>query len=275
MDGNREKTERKREDGGKKMLSNKSVDIAIPDTEGAPGVSTLTDIQKHLWSMQDKTYQEFQRKLIPTLAPESIIGVRAPALHQLARALMRGDEKEMEAFLGALPHVYFEENQLHAYVITHGRNYEVTLRRLEMFMPYMDNWAICDVCMPTVLAQHRADLLPHIHRWIASDQPYTVRYGLGLLRRFYMEDAFEVAHLDTIAAVRTEAYYVRMMVAWCFATALTTQYEAAFPYIQERRLEPWTHNKAIQKAIDSYCVSDQHKAALRAQRIHGSRQRDS
>lgn len=217
---------------------------------------------ERLFSLRDEKYAAFQRPLLPNLAPESIIGVRTPALRLLAKEL-RGSA-EAEAFLAALPHRYFEENQLHAFLVAQERDYRRCIERLECFLPFVDNWATCDQLSPRVLGRHRAELLPEVRRWMASGHEYTCRFGIGMLMRYYLEDnTFSEEYLRWVAAIDREEYYVRMMQAWFFATALAKQWSAAEPYMHDGRLPDWVRRKAIQKAIESFRIPPAHKSHLR------------
>ena len=216
---------------------------------------------KRLYTLQDATYQAFAAKLIPNLPPESIIGVRTPALRTLAKELERSGGAQ--TFLGALPHRYFEENQLHALLITAMRDYDRTIAALDAFLPFVDNWATCDQMSPAVFAKHRDALLREIDRWIGSGETYTQRFAIGMLQRWYLDDAFDPAYLRRVAAVESGEYYVNMMRAWYFATALARQYDAALPYLEERRLDEWTHRRTVRKALESFRIPPEHKAYLR------------
>ena len=222
---------------------------------------TENEIQERLLALQDLKYRDFQNKLIPNIPSERIIGVRTPALRALAKEL-HGRE-DVEGFLSALPHRYFEENQLHAFLLSLERDYDKTVERLDAFLPYVDNWATCDQMSPKVFRKHRAELLAAIDRWLVSEHPYTVRFGVGMLMQHYLDEDFREEHLARVAALRSGEYYVNMMIAWYFATALTKRYNEALPYIEQRRLDPWTHNKAIQKAVESNRVPDTTKEYLR------------
>lgn len=220
-------------------------------------------ILDRLFSLRDEKYAAFQRPLLPNLAPECIIGVRTPALRLLAKEL-RGSA-EAEAFLAALPHRYFEENQLHAFLVAQERGYRRCIERLERFLPFVDNWATCDQLSPRVLGRHRAELLPEVRRWMASGHEYTCRFGIGMLMRYFLEpDAFSEEYLRWVAAIDREEYYVRMMQAWFFATALAKQWSAAEPYMHDGRLPDWVRRKAIQKALESFRISPEHKSHLRS-----------
>ena len=223
------------------------------------------EIREELLALKDEKNAAFLARLIPNLPPESILGARTPGLRSLARRL-RGTE-EADRFLEELPHALFEENQLHAFLIAEIRDYARCLRELERFLPFIDNWATCDGLRPKVLQKRRAELIEPVKRWIASGETYPVRFGLGMLMTHYLDADFRPEYLDWAASVRSEEYYVRMMLAWYFATALAKQYEAALPYLQERRLDPWTHNKTIQKAAESFRVTEEHKKYLRTLRV--------
>lgn len=223
-------------------------------------------IRARLFALQDTEYQAFHQKLIPTVEPERVIGVRTPALRKLAREL--ACTLLAVEFCKRVPHYYYEENNLHGFLLEGIRDYDAGLAAVEAFLPCIDNWATCDMCSgPKVFAKHLPELLGPIRRWLTSTQPYTVRYGIGMLMRYYLDEAFRPEYLAWVAAVRSEEYYVNMMAAWYFATALAKQYEAALPYLEQRRLEPWTHNKAIQKAVESYRITPEQKAYLRGLKI--------
>lgn len=219
---------------------------------------TKTELRQRLFSLQDEKFRDFQQRLIPNIPPESIIGVRTPELKKLAKEMSGGEE-----FLSELPHRYFEENQIHAFIISGMKDLGECIRRLEEFLPFVDNWATCDQMSVKLFKRHTGELIGHVRQWISSDMTYTVRYGLGCLMSFYLDGEFREEYLELAANVRSGEYYVNMMVAWYFATALAKQYDAALPYIENRRLDEWTHRKAIQKAIESYRVSDEHKDYLR------------
>jgi len=218
-------------------------------------------IQKRLFALADAKYKAFNAKLMPTVDPDTVIGVRTPALRKLAKELK--NSAEAAAFLQTLPHAYFEENQLHAFLLEQIRDYDSCIAALDAFLPYVDNWATCDCMSPKVLGAHLPELETKIWGWIASTHPYTVRYGIGMLQRYFLDDAFAPKYPDAVAKIHTEDYYIRMMQAWYFATALAKQYDAVLPYLTEQRLDLWTHNKAIQKAIESYRITAEQKAYLR------------
>lgn len=225
----------------------------------------LTPIQAQLFALQDLDYRTFHCKLMPTVDPERVIGVRTPQIRQLAKQL--SGTPEGEAFLQALPHRYYEENNLHGALLSLGKSYSWVLEGVNVFLPYVDNWATCDLLSPKVFRKHLPELREEIPRWLANPHPYTVRFGLRMLLSFYWGSNFQREYLDWAAALQREEYYVKMMVAWYFATALAKEYAVTLPYLQAHRLDPWTHNKAIQKAVESTRVSPEHKAYLRTLKV--------
>lgn len=228
----------------------------------------VNEIREELFRLQDTGYRDFQSKLTPTLDPKTCIGVRTPELRKLARQVLKRDD--VTVFLRDLPHRYFDENQLHAFVISAIRDYKTCLNELERFLPYVDNWATCDQMSPTVFKRHRDELIDPIRHWIASDHTYTLRFGVGMLMEHYLDDDFDPAYPTMVAEVRSEEYYVRMMVAWYFATALAKRWDDAIAYLAEQRLDPWTHNKAIQKAVESRRIDPEQKAYLRSLKLKGT-----
>ena len=228
----------------------------------------ISEIRDELFRLQDLKYREMQVRIIPTVKPESIIGVRTPELRAMAKDLSRG--KEIGTFLDDLPHAYFEENQLHAFIISGMKDYSGCLGELERFLPYVDNWATCDQMSPRVFRKHRAELPGRIDDWIGSGETYTIRFGIGMLMEHYLDEDFDPAYPEMAAGIRSDEYYVNMMIAWYFATALAKQYEAALPFIEQKRLDIWTHNKAIQKSIESYRITPEQKEYLRTLKIRGN-----
>lgn len=222
-------------------------------------------IRVRLFAMQDAKYRDFTAKLTPTVPPERIIGVRTPELRKYAVELSKTEDAA--AFMAMLPHLYQEENNLHAFLIERIADYDACVAALDAFLPYVDNWATCDSMSPKCLKKQLPRLTGEIRRWMASDRVYTVRFGMGMLMRHFLDDAFDPAYLDWVAALRSEEYYINMMIAWFFATALAKQWDATLPFIVNCRLEPWVHNKAIQKAIESYRIPEDRKIWLRAQKI--------
>lgn len=219
---------------------------------------------QRLSELSDPTYRDFHAGLIPNISPETILGVRVPALRKLAREL-RGSAEAQE-FMAALPHEYYDENCLHGLLINDIKDFGATVSALDAFLPYVDNWAVCDLISPHSFKSRPPELATHVRRWLESSHSYTVRFGIGVLMSFYLDEGFEPAQLEAVAERCCEEYYVNMMVAWYFATALAKQPEAALPYIENRRLSRWTHNKAIQKSIESRRIPDETKAYLKTLR---------
>lgn len=227
-------------------------------------------ITEKLFALHDKKYAEFQIKLTPGPAPETFIGVRVPQCRSLAKNLVKESKtdsdvkKEVEQFLNTLPHKYYDENMLHGLILSELKDYEEVIAGVEKFLPYVDNWAVCDIMSPKVFKKHRPELLEKIRQWTKSRHTYTLRFGMEMLMSHFLDEDFLPEYLEIPALVRSSEYYVNMMTAWYFATALAKQWESAFPYIQQNRLDPWTHNKTIQKARESFRVSDEHKEKLTA-----------
>ncbi len=219
------------------------------------------DIEAELFELQDKNYRDFQAKLIPTVNPETVIGVRTPDFRAMAKKMVK--EGVFEVFLEELPHKYFEENQLHAFIISELKDYEQCVRELNKFLLFIDNWATCDQLSPKVFKKHKTELLKEVKEWLKSEHAYTVRFGIGMLMEHYLDKDFDGRYLSMVASIRSDEYYINMMVAWYFATALAKQYDATLPYIEEKKLYLWTHNKAIQKAVESYRITDEQKGYLR------------
>ena len=230
-----------------------------------PSVSPAAEtIRARLLALQDPAYRAFQASLLPPDVQSAVIGVRTPALRALAKEL-RGSDTAAQ-FLQALPHASFDENQLHAFLLAGGRDFAAVLAGVEAFLPYIDNWATCDQLSPAVFRTHRAQLLPAIRRWMASGRVYTVRFGIGMLMAHFLDDAFDPAYPAAVAAVPGGEYYVDMMAAWYFATALAKQYGAVIGLLRADALPVWTHNKAIQKAVESRRIPPARKEYLRTLR---------
>lgn len=220
---------------------------------------------ERLMELQDTGYRDMQKKIIPTVDPDSIIGVRTPVLRALAKEILKsGDYK---SFLNELPHKYFEENQLHAFILSGMKDFDECMDELEKFLPFVDNWATCDQMSPKVFKKHKDELLKHIKVWIKSEKTYTVRFGVGMLMEHFLDDDFDLKYPEMAARIRSDEYYVNMMIAWYFATALAKQYEGIIPFIEQKRLAPWTHNKAIQKSVESYRITDEQKAYLKSLKV--------
>lgn len=230
----------------------------------------MTDrIKEELFFLQDIKYRDFQSRLIPTVRPETIIGVRTPELRRLAGRLAK--EADMEEFFNQLPHTWFDENQLHAFLISGMKDYGQCMAETERFLPFVDNWATCDQMSPKVFRKNRPLLQEPIQKWMASEHTYTVRFAIGMLMEHFLDGDFDPAYLKLVSKIRSEEYYVNMMIAWYFATALAKQYEAALPFIEEKRLAPWTHNKAIQKSIESRRIAPEQKAYLKGLKLSVSK----
>lgn len=220
------------------------------------------EIREELFRLQDSKYREFQIKLIPNVTPDSVIGVRTPALRKYAKDLAK--REDIGDFLSDVPHRYFDENQLHAFIISQLKNFRSCMEYVRAFLPYVDNWATCDQMSPKVFGKNKGDLLLQIREWIGAGDTYTVRFGIGMLMQYFLDDDFDPEHPELVAQIRSEEYYVNMMKAWYFATALAKQYEAVLPFIEGRRLDDWTHRKAIQKSVESYRITQEQKQYLKS-----------
>ena len=220
----------------------------------------MTDLQKTLFELKDEKYKQFSASLMPTVAPDTVIGVRVPLLRKLAKEIKRG----ADSFLCELPHSYFEENNLHAFIISDIPDFDECIGRVNDFLPYVDNWATCDGLRPKCFGKNKEKLLLQIQNWLNSDKPYTVRFGIEMLMLHYLDADFCPDMLRSVSEIRSDEYYVNMMVAWYFATALAKQYDSAVVFLEERRLDRFTQSKAIRKAIESYRVTPEHKAYLRS-----------
>ena len=218
-------------------------------------------ILEQLYALRDEQYAQFQAKLTPSIPAERFIGVRVPEARKLARRLK--GEAETATFLATLPHPYYDEDMLHGLLLSEMKDYEECVRAVEQFLPFVDNWAVCDIMSPKVFKKHRGELLEKIRQWTASTHTYTCRFGMEMLMTHFLDEDFLPEYLDIPAGVRSDEYYVNMMTAWFFATALAKQWEATLPYIERRRLAPWVHNKTIQKSCESFRISDVHKAYLK------------
>lgn len=218
-----------------------------------------------LFQVQDKGYRDFQSKLIPTIPAETIIGVRTPAIRKLAKEYAK--DPESAVFLMQLPHTYYDENILHALLVAEIKDYDTCVKEVERFLPYVDNWAVCDIFSPKVFKKNRDRLIKKIKEWTASGHPYTCRFGMEMLMTHFLDENFRPEYLEIPAAVHSEEYYVNMMIAWFYATALAKQWDAAVSYIEEKRLNPWTHNKTIQKARESYRITPEQKEYLKTLKV--------
>ena len=222
----------------------------------------MQKIIDRLYSMQDLKYKDFNKNLTPNLNPDNMIGVRTPALRSYATELYKTGE--YMDFLNELPHKYFEENQLHAFLIEKLKDYDECIEKVEQFLPYIDNWATGDQMNPKVLAKNKHDLLVHINKWLSSDKTYTIRYGIRMLMCHFLDEDFDPKYPKMISSIISDEYYVNMMIAWYFATALAKQYDSIIPYIENHIFSNWIHKKTIQKSVESYRISDDHKIYLKS-----------
>lgn len=227
--------------------------------------STLSD-------MADAKYRDFSFKLTPNIDPKSIMGVKIPKLRALAKKAISEDKEKVSRFLSELPHRYFDENNLHGIIISEWKNYDEVISLLEDFLPHINNWATCDVTNPKIFKKHKPEILPHIRWWMYSQHEYTSRFGIEMLMTHFLDDDFHPKYLKWVVAVQhetyaCETYYVKMMIAWFFATALTKQYDDSIKILENKDLNPWTHNKTIQKARESRCISEERKAYLKTLKV--------
>lgn len=220
------------------------------------------DIQKTLFEHIDLKYKDFNAKLIPTVNYDLVLGVRIPVLRKIAKDFSKHSESRI--FLGSLPHKYHEENNIHAFLIESIKDFDEAIKMTEIFLPYIDNWATCDSFLPSVFKKNTEKLLPYVLKWIKSDRTYTIRYGIVLLMKLYSEDKFENRFLQEVSEIKSKEYYVKMAISWYFAELLAKQYDVAVSYIENKVLDVWVHNKAIQKATESYKISDERKIYLKS-----------
>lgn len=225
----------------------------------------MNNLQKELLKISDAGYAKFQSKLTPGIEPELFLGVRVPVLRKFAKSYIK--TKESKIFLNELPHKYYDENMLHALLISEMKDFDQIIINLNKFLPYVDNWAVCDIMSPKALKKHKTKLIESIEQWIKSKETYTCRFGIEMLMSFYLDDDFNESYLKIVSKVKSNEYYVNMMVAWFFATALAKKWDATIPYIESNCLDRWTHNKTIQKAIESYRISDDQKQYLSTLKI--------
>lgn len=225
----------------------------------------MATILDRLFDMKDDGYADFQAKLTPTVPREKFIGVRVPKLRQFAKSIK--GTPEADEFTMELPHQYYDENMLHSLLISQIKDLDTCLDAVERFLPFVDNWAVCDILSPKIFAKHPDDVLERIKVWISSDEIYTCRFGMEMLMSFYLDERFRPEYLEMPANVISEEYYVNMMIAWFFATALAKQWDSTIPYIESKRMGKWVHNKTIQKAIESYRITDEQKKYLRSLKV--------
>lgn len=217
-----------------------------------------------LTEVKDDSYREFQVKLVPNIPPETIIGVRTPQMRAIAKEVFESSDRD--AFLSTLPHPYYEENLIHFFMLGIIKDFDVCVRSVEVFLPYVDCWPVSDQATPKAFRKNHPELLPYITKWIASEHVYTARFGLRMLMNEFLDADFKEEYLELAASKKGEDYYLKMMLAWFFATALAKRYDKTVPYFENRRLDEWVHKKAIQKAVESYRVTDEHKEYLKALR---------
>lgn len=222
----------------------------------------VMSIQKKLFELQDKDYALFQAKLTPTVDPALFIGVRIPECRALAKNLYKNDIDEVERFFSELPHKYYDENMLHGLLISEIKDFDLCVSKLETFLPHVDNWAVCDIMSPKCFKKHKSELLPLIETWTKSSEEYTMRFGLEMMMSHFLDGDFKPEYLTIAASVRSDKYYVNMMIAWFFATALAKQWDSTIEYIENNKLEEWVHNKTIQKARESNRITDEQKLYL-------------
>ena len=225
----------------------------------------MKEIVDILFSKQDIKYRDFQAPLFPNIDKEKMIGVRTPELKKLAKELFNSETAN--SFIETLPHRYFDENQLHAFLISLIKDYQTCLKEVDRFLPYVDNWGTCDQLSPKVFAKHKDELIASVKKWLKSKHTYTVRFAIGMLMQHYLDDSFEKEYMERVASIKSEEYYINMMIAWYFATALAKQWDIAIKYIEDKKLSRWVHNKTIQKAVESYRISNEQKAYLKGIKI--------
>ena len=223
------------------------------------------DLRKELHRLQDVKYRDFQSGLIPNVSKDYFIGVRTPELKTLAKKMSKMDE--VEFFLDDLPHSSFDENQLHAFIISEIKDYDECMERIEAFFPFVDNWATCDQMAPKLFKKHKLELLNRINEWILSDKTYTVRFAIKMLMSHFLDDDFDKKYLNLVASIHSEEYYINMMIAWYFATALAKQYDDTIVVLENNILDKWTHNKTIQKAVESRRITSEQKLYLRSLKV--------
>lgn len=220
----------------------------------------MDKIIQMLMEEQDMEYAQFHRRLVPTIEPESIIGVRTPILRKMAKQIVK--DSICQDFLKELPHKFYEENQLHGFIISEIKTFENCIEELENFLPYINNWATCDQTSPKIFKKNKDRLLPYINKWISSDECYTVRFAIGMLMQHFLDDDFKPEYLEMVSQVKSEEYYVNMEIAWYMATALAKQWDFTIVYIEEKKMDKWVHNKTIQKARESNRITNEQKEYL-------------
>ena len=222
-------------------------------------------IKDKLLDYQDLEYREFQAKLTPSIKIESVIGVRNPDVKKIAKEVIKSGEEDL--FTNSLPHKYYEENNLHSYIISDCKDYDKTIRLLDEFLPYVDNWATCDIIVPKVFKKNLDKLIKEINRWIKSDKTYTIRFGIKMLMTHYLDEDFKSEYLNIPSSIVSDEYYINMMIAWFYATALAKRWDDSIKYIENKKLTKWVHNKTIQKARESYRITNEQKEYLKSLKI--------
>ena len=221
-----------------------------------------TSLQIELFGLQDLKYKEFHQKLMPTVNPDKVIGIRTPVLRKFAKEFSK--KAEAEAFIKNLPHKYYEEDNLHAFLLEEIKDYKALIKELNIFLPFVDNWATCDMMRPKILKNHKNELPEDIKRWLKSEDTYTIRFAVNCLMNHYLEEDFKPEYLHWVKNIKSEEYYINMVRAWYFATALAKQYDEAVKILENNALDKWTHNKTIQKAVESYRITEEQKAYLKS-----------
>ena len=224
----------------------------------------MSNISDRLFKLQDEKYRELQIRILPNIKPETIIGVRTPELRIIAKEMIRS---EYDSYLKELPHEYFDENQLHAFIISKLKDYNECIKYVNDFLPYVDNWATCDQLSPKSFKRRTNELLNEIKKWINSKKTYKIRFGIGMLMQYYLDSNFKKEYLEMVSSIESDQYYVNMMIAWYFATALSKQYDSTITYIENKKLDKWVHNKTIQKAVESHRITEEQKEYLKKLRI--------
>ena len=225
----------------------------------------MRELQNVLFSMADEKYRDFHSKLMPTVPKEKIIGIRTPILRKFAKDFSKNPEAKI--FLSELPHEYYEENNLHAFLLEYITDFEECADAVTEFLPFVDNWATCDSMSPKIFGKHKEKLLEYIEKWLSAGNTYSVRFGIKMLMEHFLGEDFDIKYPERVAKIKSEEYYIRMMQAWYFATALAKQYCSVLPFIEEKRLEKQTHNKAIQKSIESFRITGEQKIYLKTLKI--------
>ena len=225
----------------------------------------MKEVQEQLFALQDLKYRDFHSKLMPNISKENVIGIRVPVLRKFAKNFAK--DPQLQDFLQELPHQYYEENNLHGLLIEQIKDYELCIEELERFLPHIDNWATCDLLAVRTVKNHLNSYIKKIDRWLESEHIYTIRFGINMLMRYYLEEEFKLEYPGKVAAIRSEEYYVNMARAWYFATALAKKYDQVLPFLEEQKMDVWTHNKTIQKAIESYRITPEQKEYLRTLKI--------